>query len=112
VFGLPGHPRAVAVCFEAFVRPVLMRRAGIAPGGLEDLRRAVSARLTKSIRSSSGRQEYFSVSLEERAGELEATPLLGKSGLITAAVRAHGTVCVPAGRAGLDKGELVEVRLF
>jgi molybdopterin molybdotransferase len=112
VFGLPGHPRAVAVCFDAFVRPALALRAGMTTEAVEDMRRTVPARLAKSIRSSSGRQEYFSVALELSEGELLAIPLLGKSGLITMAVRAHGTVCVQAGRAGLDKGELVEVRLF
>lgn len=112
VFGLPGHPRAVAVCFDAFVRPVLSLLAGVKAGRVEDMKRTVTARLAKSIRSSSGRQEFFSVALAESEGELEATPLLGKSGLITMAVKAHGTVCVPAGKAGLDKGEVVEVRLF
>jgi molybdopterin molybdotransferase len=112
IFGLPGHPRAVTVCFDNFVRPALRRMAGIAEERAVDLKRTVSARLTKSISSSSGRQEFFSVALELVEGELRAVPLLGKSGLITTAVRADGTVSVPEGRSGLDKGELVEVRLF
>ena len=29
VFGLPGHPAAVSICFELFIRPVLQRLSGL-----------------------------------------------------------------------------------
>lgn len=112
VFGLPGHPRAVSVCFDNFIAPVLRRLAGAARAEAWDLGRTVSARLAKSISSSPGRQEYVSVHLETRDGELFAVPVPGKSGLITAAVRGEGTVCVPAGSPGIEKGEAVAVRLY
>ncbi|GAB4390139.1 MAG: molybdopterin-binding protein [Thermodesulfovibrionales bacterium] len=111
VFGLPGHPRAVSVCFDNFVAPVLRRLAGLAPEGASGLGRTVRARLAKSVSSSPGRQEYISVYLETVDGELHAVPVPAKSGLITAAVRGQGTVCVPAGSSGIEKGETVEVRL-
>ena len=31
VFGLPGHPAAVSICFDLFVKPVLARLTGEAP---------------------------------------------------------------------------------
>jgi molybdopterin molybdotransferase len=110
VFGLPGHPRAVSVCFETFIRPVLRRISGMASERW-DTDMTVKARLARSIHSAPGRQEHISVALEETEGELWARPLLGKSGLITALVRADGTVTVAQDRLGIDRGEIVEVSL-
>jgi|Deesub1362A_J573_1020465.scaffolds.fasta_scaffold00027_159 molybdopterin molybdotransferase len=109
VFGLPGHPRAVVVCFEVFVRAALRLIAGMKS---EKFRITLKARLTKSIHSASGRQEHISVVLDEKNGELWATPLLGKSGLISTLVKADGTITIPQDSIGIEKGELVEVKLF
>jgi molybdopterin molybdotransferase len=111
VFGLPGHPRAVSVCFEQFVRPVLRRLAGRKPRPFEALSSVVRARLAKGVHSSPGRQENVPVALEDVGGELWATPLLGKSGLISMLVRADGTLTIPLRKAGYEKDELVEIRL-
>lgn len=114
LFGLPGHPRAVTVCFQAFVGPALKRIAGITEpfvlSGKSE--KTVGAKLLKSVHSGPGRREYISVSLEEIDGELWARPLLGKSGLISVLVRAHGTIVIPANRLGIEKGESVEVRVI
>lgn len=112
VFGLPGHPRAVSVCFDTFVRPVLRVLKGEGEGAPGALKNRVMARLSKSVHSAPGRQDNISVYLEEREGELVAVPILGKSGLITTLVRAHGTLSIPEGRLGYDKGETVEVALL
>jgi molybdopterin molybdotransferase len=112
VFGLPGHPRAVFVCYEIFVRPVLRFLQGVAPGELEGLRRSVTARLARSLRSSSGKLEIVSVSLREEKGVLLAEPVLGKSGLLNTLVKAHGTIRVPANTLGFEEGEEVAVHLF
>lgn len=114
LFGLPGHPRAVTVCFQAFVSPALRRIAGITEPFLLSGKSAktVGAKLLRSVHSGPGRREYFSVSLEEIDGELWARPLLGKSGLITTVVRAHGTIVIPANKLGVEKGETVEVRVI
>jgi molybdopterin molybdotransferase len=111
VFGLPGHPAAVMVCFEIFIRPVLK----VLSGEDEDLpvqKRSIQARIAKNISSSGGRQEHIGVSLEERDGELWAVPLLGKSGLITTLTRADGTALIPLRKLGVKEGDIVEVRLF
>jgi molybdopterin molybdotransferase len=52
------------------------------------------------------------VMFEEREGGIQAVPVLGKSGLITTLVKADGTFVIPLNRNGVEKGELVEVRLF
>ncbi|MGD8351549.1 MAG: molybdopterin molybdotransferase MoeA [Nitrospirota bacterium] len=112
VYGLPGHPRAVSVCYDVFIRPVMKKLAGMAPDVSDEFRNAVWARLARSISSSPGRQEVFSVALVSRDGALWAEPVLGKSGLLNILVKADGTITVPAEKPGLGKGETVRVRLL
>ncbi len=112
VFGLPGHPRAVSVCYEVFIRPVIGMLSGVRHGSAWKYQNTVRARLSKSISSTLGRQEVVSVALAERNGELWAEPILGKSGLLSMLVRADGTVTVPEGKPGLKAGDVIEVKLF
>jgi molybdopterin molybdotransferase len=111
-FGLPGHPRAVAVCFDLFVRPALVQLEGLRERDGERMSHTVRARLTQSIHSPAGRQENVTVSLEERDGELWAVPLLGKSGVLSTMVRADGTFEIPVGLLGHEKGDSVTVTLY
>ncbi len=115
VFGLPGHPAAVVVCFEFFVKPVLRRYTGaVTPPALEGVtrERTVTARLVRSISSAPGREDHVRVVLEQREGGLWARPVFGASGLISTLVKAVGTVVVPVNSIGIAAGEEVEVRLF
>lgn len=115
VFGLPGHPAAVSICFELFVKPILVRLTGEEPHpALEGLApyRSVKARLARSIASSAGREDHVRVMLEKKDGVLWARPVFGASGLITTLVKAAGTIVVPVQKAGIEAGEEVEVRLF
>jgi molybdopterin molybdotransferase len=115
VFGLPGHPAAVSICFDLFAKPVLARLTGEAPEpALEGVSpsRSVKARLSRSIPSSPGREDHVRVSLEKRDDGLWARPIFGASGLISTLVKAVGTVVVPVNKIGIEAGEEVEVRLF
>jgi molybdopterin molybdotransferase len=112
VFGLPGHPAAVSICFELFIKPVLQRLSGLREKWPQYSRKTVRAKISKNIASSSGREEHVRVMLEERGGELWAVPVLGKSGLITTLVRADGTIVIPLHLNGIEAGETVDVRLF
>ncbi len=112
VFGLPGHPAAVSVCFGLFIMPVLEILSGLAESGFEKKKRTIMAKVTKNISSSPGREEHVGVKLEEKNGEIWAAPLLGKSGLITTLTQADGTAVIPLRKTGVREGELVEVRLF
>ncbi len=112
VFGLPGHPAAVTVCFELFVRPVIRRLTGATENISLNTRRSVHARIAKNISSGSGREEHVRVSIEERGGELWAVPVLGKSGLIRTLVKAAGVVVLPSHVRGIQEGDTVEVILF
>ncbi len=115
IFGLPGHPAAVSICFEVFVKPVLFRFSGEIPApGLEGVSpyRTVKARLARSIASNPGREDHVRVALEKRDDGLWARPIFGASGLISTLVKAVGTVVVPVNTIGIESGEEVEVRLF
>jgi molybdopterin molybdotransferase len=112
VFGLPGHPAAVHVCFEIFIRPVLAIQSGAAESWINKKKRTIQARIARNISSSPGREEHIGVSLEERNDELWAVPLLGKSGLITTLTRADGTAVIPMRKFGVQEGDIVEVTIF
>ncbi len=112
VFGLPGHPAAVHVCFEIFIRPVLAIQSGAAESWINRKKRTIHVRIARNISSSPGREEHIGVSLEERNGELWAVPLLGKSGLITTLTRADGTAVIPMRKFGVQEGDIVEVKIF
>jgi len=112
IFGLPGHPVAVTVSFEIFVRPVLEELSGLYRKSFEHDKNTVTAKIAKNIASSPGRQEHIAVYLEERNGELWAVPILGKSGLITTLTKADGTFVIPLRKLGIQEGEPVKVRLF
>lgn len=112
VFGLPGHPAAVGVCFDVFVRPVLNVLTGCRDKLAAYRTKTVKARLSKNVASVQGREEHVRVALDEREDGLWAIPVLGKSGLITTLVKADGTFVIPVNKNGLEMGEVVDVRLF
>jgi molybdopterin molybdotransferase len=112
VFGLPGHPAAVNVCFEIFIRPVLEIQSGASENRFNSRKRTIQAKIARNISSSPGREEHIGVALEERNGEIWAVPLLGKSGLITTLTGADGTIVIPLRKLGIYEGDSVEVTLF
>ncbi|MBF0559273.1 MAG: molybdopterin molybdotransferase MoeA [Nitrospirae bacterium] len=110
IFGLPGHPAATVVSFDLFVKPVIRKLSGRAVE--TEFAGTVKATMAKSIASASGREDHIRVYLEYNEGTISAFPVLGKSGLITTLVRAHGIVVIQNNKLGLDAGEEVDVRLF
>ncbi len=113
VFGLPGHPAAIVIGFDLFVRPVLRLLSGLREVPWSSLRRPViRARMSRSVSSVAGREDYIRVAIEIEEEQIRARPILGKSGLIRTLVDAHGTVIIPEERIGLERGEEVEVALF
>jgi molybdopterin molybdotransferase len=109
VFGLPGNPVSAMVVAGLFVVPVVWRLQGVIS---PPERRRVTARLAHNIASVPGREDYVSVKLVERDGQLWADPIFGKSNLIYTLVKADGLLRVPLDLNGLHEGELVEVQLF
>lgn len=107
VFGLPGNPVSAMVIFDLFVRPAIRRFLG----GEAPPRTRLRARLARNVNSTTGREDYVQVRLEDRSGETWAVPVLGKSNLIYTMVHSQGTVVVPLDSNGFAAGEWVEVTL-
>lgn len=105
VFGLPGHPVSVLVIYHLLVKPLLFQAMG--------LKKPLSfkATLTRTIFSSPDREEFVPVHLKEERGLL-ATPIFGKSSLITTLVNTNGLIQIPLDVEGLEKGEEVSILPF
>lgn len=109
IFGIPGHPAAVTVCFLNFIKPVIRRLSG--DRSLE-IPKTLIAKITKNIPSQGGRTDFVRVKIIKEGEHYRAEPVFGKSGLITTLVHADGVVIIPPERSGIEEGEKVEVILF
>lgn len=107
IFGLPGHPVAAFFISRLFVRPLLDRLQGRAPR-----RYTVPAVLTETVSANHGRAQYMGVFLSERDGIRRASPIRGKSGLITTLANSDGYFCIPRDCEGVAAGETVQVYLY
>jgi molybdopterin molybdotransferase len=106
LIGFPGHPAAVYFIYDLFADPLLRGMMGeiitLPPP-------CYKAKLTNTIPSNHGRQEYIAVSLTTEEGLLTADPLMSKSGLITQFTRADGYIEVPRDCEGFSEGDWVNV---
>lgn len=111
VFGLPGHPASAMVVYGLLVSPLV--KNGYHEYELDKLREfPARARITRSIRSAAGREDFIRVKLGVQDGEMIAEPVLGKSGLINTMVKADGLAEIPASCEGVEAGDIVRVKLF
>lgn len=108
VIGLPGHPASAMIIFSLFGKAVLDRLEG----GIETEKQLTFARVTKNIPSSPGRTDFIRAKLFKAEGEWHAEPILGKSGLISTLVKSDGMIEIASQSEGVQKGELVPIRLF
>lgn len=111
IVGLPGHPVSAMICFERFAIPLLRRLEG-ETRGRPYLRPKVSASLSRNIASKEGRLDFVRVKLERENGKMVARPILGKSGMISTMVKAHGYVEISEDCEGLYKDQEVHVTLL
>ena len=104
--GLPGHPVAAYFITKLFVLPLLSR--------LMDRKQetyTTTAKVTESIGANHGRAQYQCCRLERKDGELYATPIRGKSGLITTLAGADGYFCIDRDCEGLSKYAEIQVTI-
>lgn len=107
VFGLPGNPVSAMVIFDLFITPTIRMLLGItAP-----LQQQVQAKLARNISSTTGREDYVQVRLEQRADGLWAVPVFGKSNLIYTLINAEGVIKIDLDSNGTRAGEWVTVLL-
>ena len=102
--GLPGHPVAAYFITKIFILPLLCRLTG-----RKQERYTTTARVTESISANHGRAQVHCCRLESRAGELWASPIRGKSGLITTLAGADGYFVIDRDCEGLPQGAQVQV---
>jgi molybdopterin molybdotransferase len=87
IFGLPGNPVSVMVCFEMYVRPLVKKIMG----DQQFLRRSIIAKASEDFGHKEGRTEFVRVKLEKVDNEFFFKPT-GKqgSGILTSMVEADG----------------------
>ena len=110
VFGLPGNPVSVMVCFHEFVAPLLRRLAGFRGAVMAaDL----SARLTAGLGNRAGRTFYCPAQLSVHNAQLLAEPIPGHgSGDYVSAAEANGVIIVPEDVTTLEAGDTVNVHCW
>lgn len=107
VLGLPGHPVAALNVFSLFGLPILQRLLGQEEQPWQSY---VDAYLTHNIASKPGRADYIRVRLQtDETGKLWATPIFGRSGLLSTLSDANGILVVEAGLEGILAGEIVRI---
>ena len=102
--GLPGHPVAAYFITKIFILPLLCRLTG-----RKQEHYTTTARVTESISANHGRAQVHCCRLERREGQLWATPIRGKSGLITTLAGADGYFVIDRDCEGLPKGAEIQV---
>ncbi len=107
VFGLPGNPLSVVVCFLAFVEPLLRRLHGEPDAAM----RLLPARLAVPASAEDGRTTFLTARLARGAdGMLEATPTTRQGSHMTGALaEADGFVVAPHDAGELQAGDRVDV---
>jgi molybdopterin molybdotransferase len=104
VFGMPGYPTSCLSNAYILVVPALRRIARLTPQRI----RSVTLPLAQRVASAPGRHQFYSV----RIAEGVAIPAFKASGDITSMSQADGYFEIPAATDLVEKGEMVEVKLF
>ena len=104
--GLPGHPVAAYFVTRLFILPLLGRLMGRVQENY-----TTTARITESVSANHGRAQYHCCRMERRDGELWASPIRGKSGLITTLAGADGYFCISRDCEGLPQGAEIQVTI-
>lgn len=107
VFGLPGHPLACAVVFKAVVKRYMEKLMGF-----EEMELPATVEFGMNYHKAKGREEYLPVIIEKKDGKITASPVFGKSGLISVFSKAWGFVRIDKNIEGLREGQRVEVYRF
>ena len=106
LMGLPGHPAAALMVFELMA--VWLRRALThQPAPKETV-----ASIASNVAGAPGKATCLLVELSEEGDGYKASPIYGKSGLMTTLTRAHGYTMIETNKEGLKEGERIRVTLL
>lgn len=104
VFGMPGHPLSAAVVYKTLVKFYLNR---IMKHTEEEY--PVFCELSAGYNKTIGREEYIPVVIEEKEDKFYATPIVGRSGIITTFSKAYGYFKTSKESVKVEVGEVVRV---
>jgi molybdopterin molybdotransferase len=104
IFGMPGHPLSGAVVFKTLVCYYINQ---ITSHIEKDY--PVFCEMTTDRKKTRGREEYIPVIIEEKGDKLLATPMIGKSGIITTFSKSWGYFKTPKELDIVKAGETVRV---
>ena len=104
VFGMPGYPTSCLSNAYMLLVPALRAMARLKPRHLA----TVALPLGQRIVSTTGRHQFYTV----RIVDGQAMPAFKASGDITSMSQADGYIEIPAQTDIVEKGEVVDVRLF
>jgi molybdenum cofactor synthesis domain-containing protein len=105
LFGLPGNPVSAMVCFELFVRPVLLRMMG----RRERERPRVRVYFEEDVRNRFGRMHAMRVRLgRTEKGWLASSVGAQGSGLVSSLTKADALALIGPESEGVRAGEFVE----
>lgn len=104
VFGMPGYPTSCLSNAYMLLVPALRAMARLKPRHLA----TVALPLGQRIVSTTGRHQFYTV----RIVDGQAMPAFKASGDITSMSQADGYIEIPAQTDIVEKGEVVEVKLF
>lgn len=111
VFGLPGHTASALVVAEVFLSYFLLRISGQDPKP-QRIHTKIKAELDRNVDSSGGRDDFIRVKITRTGDRFMASPVFGKSGLISTLVQGDGLVHIDRNTEGLYRGQTVEVILL
>ena len=100
IFGMPGYPTSCLSNSYVFLMPTLRKTSRLPPTEL----RTTIANLTKPIKNISGREQFYTVRVENG----KATPVFKQSGDITSMTYANGYIIMPIDTS-YENGEDVSV---
>ena len=107
IIGLPGHPISSIVVFKALVEEFVYDKLGV-----ETIKARVNALVDSNFPSSPGRQTYHMVKLKKEDNKFIASPIFGKSGMISLMSQADGFIIIEDYQEGVYKGEEREIYIF
>jgi molybdenum cofactor synthesis domain-containing protein len=104
MFGMPGYPTSCLSNAYMLLVPALRAMARLAPRHLP----TITLPLGQRIVSTTGRHQFYTV----RIVDGQAMPAFKASGDITSMSQADGYIEIPAQTDIVEKGEIVEIKLF
>ncbi len=105
VVSLPGNPVAVGVCFELYVRPLLLKTAGFN----EIFRPKITAELTKPLKKKKGRTSYIRVNIENKNAKFYAHSTGPQGSGVLTSLQSDGIAILPAEAEEIKQGQEIKV---